>query len=202
MLRMCQNTTMWIYGAWIKNITFYVQKHTAVLALCYNPALVRDKLLGVPASVELVYYLSLPEIPASVFCTVFYAMQLLIPAWDTCLSILHSILCDQLLIPAWDTCFSILHNNLWDTITYPCLRYLLHYSAQYSVGWNYLSLPEIPASGTNVLIYASPGLNILGLWCQKQVSQTGISNCISKFTVGCSYLSLPEIPASGTKVLT
>ena len=39
-----------------------------------------------------------------------------------------------------------------------------------------------------------------GLWCQKQVSQAGISNCIPQNTVGCSYLSLPEIPASGAKV--
>ena len=39
------------------------------------------------------------------------------------------------------------------------------------------------------------------LWCQKQVSQAGISNCIPHNTVGCNYLSLPEIPASGTEVL-
>ena len=39
-----------------------------------------------------------------------------------------------------------------------------------------------------------------GLCCQKQVSQTGISNYILQFTVGCNYLSLPKIPASGNKV--
>ena len=39
------------------------------------------------------------------------------------------------------------------------------------------------------------------LWCQKQVSQAGISSYILQFTVGCNYLSLPEIPASGIKVL-
>ena len=39
-----------------------------------------------------------------------------------------------------------------------------------------------------------------GLWCQKQVSQAGISNYIPQFTVGCSYLCMPEIPASSTKV--
>ena len=38
------------------------------------------------------------------------------------------------------------------------------------------------------------------LWCQKQVSQAGISNCIPQDTVGCNYLSMPQIPASGTKV--
>ena len=43
--------------------------------------------------------------------------------------------------------------------------------------------------------------HIWGLWCQKQVSQAGISNCIPQFTVGCNYLSLPEIPASGNNVL-
>ena len=43
--------------------------------------------------------------------------------------------------------------------------------------------------------------NVWGLWCQKQVSQAGISNYIPQFTVGCSYLSLSEIPASGNKVL-
>ena len=39
-----------------------------------------------------------------------------------------------------------------------------------------------------------------GLCCQKQVSQTEISNYIPQFTVGCNYLSLPELPASGNKV--
>ena len=38
------------------------------------------------------------------------------------------------------------------------------------------------------------------LWYQKQVSQGGISNCISQYSVGCNHLSMPEIPASGTKV--
>ena len=42
---------------------------------------------------------------------------------------------------------------------------------------------------------------ICRLWCQKQVSQAGISNYIPQFTMGCNYLSLPEIPASGNKVL-
>ena len=43
--------------------------------------------------------------------------------------------------------------------------------------------------------------DIWGLWCQKQVSQAGLSNYLPQFTVGCNYLSLPEIPASGAKVL-
>ena len=42
---------------------------------------------------------------------------------------------------------------------------------------------------------------IWGLWCQTQVSQTGISNCIPQYSVGCNYLTLPEISASGNKVL-
>ena len=43
--------------------------------------------------------------------------------------------------------------------------------------------------------------SIWGLWCQRQVSQAGISNDIPQFIVGCNYLSLREIPASGAKVL-
>ena len=39
-----------------------------------------------------------------------------------------------------------------------------------------------------------------GLWCQKQVSQAGISNYIPQNNVGCNYLSIPDITASGTKV--
>ena len=57
-----------------KHITFYVQKHIAALAMCYNPALVRDKQLGAPASVKLVYWLA-----AS-------------PVWLVCLNIIWQIL--------------------------------------------------------------------------------------------------------------
>ena len=39
------------------------------------------------------------------------------------------------------------------------------------------------------------------LWCQKQVSQGWISNCIPQYSVGCSYFSMPGIPVSGTEVL-
>ena len=48
-------------GIWhgLEYITFYVKKHRAVLAMCYNPALVRDKALGAPASVKLVYHAAL-----------------------------------------------------------------------------------------------------------------------------------------------
>ena len=35
----------------LKNIMFYVAKHIAALAVCYDPALVRDKPLGAHASV-------------------------------------------------------------------------------------------------------------------------------------------------------
>ena len=38
-----------------KHITFYVQKHIASLAMCYNPPLVRDKSIGAPVFVKLVY---------------------------------------------------------------------------------------------------------------------------------------------------
>ena len=39
------------------------------------------------------------------------------------------------------------------------------------------------------------------IWCQKHVSQAGISNCIPQYSVGCNYLFLPEIPTPGTKVI-
>ena len=59
-LLMCQNTTMRVYGSCIKHITFYVQNHMSALAMCYNPGLVRDKPLGVPAYVKLLYYWPMP----------------------------------------------------------------------------------------------------------------------------------------------
>ena len=48
-------TTMLVYGAWTKLIMFYVQKYVTVLEMCHNQPLVRDKPLGAPASVKLVY---------------------------------------------------------------------------------------------------------------------------------------------------
>ena len=39
----------------LKPITLYVQKRISALTMCYNPGLVRDKPLGVSASVKLVY---------------------------------------------------------------------------------------------------------------------------------------------------
>ena len=39
----------------LKDIAFYVQKHTAPRAVCYNYPLVRDKPLGTPAYVRVVY---------------------------------------------------------------------------------------------------------------------------------------------------
>ena len=39
----------------LKLITFYVQKHVAALEMCHNEPLVRDKPLGAPAYVKLVY---------------------------------------------------------------------------------------------------------------------------------------------------
>ena len=40
----------------LKYITFYVQKHIAPLAMCYNLPLVRDKPLAAPIFVRLVYF--------------------------------------------------------------------------------------------------------------------------------------------------
>ena len=42
-------------GHALKLITFYVQKHIVALGMCHKPPLVRDKPLGAPASVKLVY---------------------------------------------------------------------------------------------------------------------------------------------------
>ena len=39
----------------LKHISFYVQKRVVAMGVCYNPALVRGKLLGLPASVKWVY---------------------------------------------------------------------------------------------------------------------------------------------------
>ena len=52
-----------------------------------------------------------------------------------------------------------------------------------------------------VISYCLILISICGLWCQRQVSQAGISNCIPQYSVGCNYLFLPEIPVSGAKVL-
>ena len=46
-----------------------------------------------------------------------------------------------------------------------------------------------------------PSTETWGDWCQKQVSQTVISNFIPQYSVDWNYVSMPEIPASGTKVL-
>ena len=54
---MCQNTLVRVYRAWI-NITFYVQKQTASMAMCYDLPLVQDKPLGAPAFVKLFFGLS------------------------------------------------------------------------------------------------------------------------------------------------
>ena len=51
---MCQNTTMRVYGAWIK--PYYIQKHIGPKAVGYNLPLVHDKPLGVAAFVKLVYW--------------------------------------------------------------------------------------------------------------------------------------------------
>ena len=53
---MYQNATIQVYGTWIK--TYYIlcsKAYIATLTMCYNPPLVRDKLLGAPTFVKLVY---------------------------------------------------------------------------------------------------------------------------------------------------
>ena len=53
---MCQNTTMRVYGPWIKTYCVLCSKRVVAMSMCYNPALVRDKLLWTPASVKRVYW--------------------------------------------------------------------------------------------------------------------------------------------------
>ena len=50
---------MRVYEALIKWYWVYAQNHIARRAVCYDFPLVRDKLIGAPAFVKLVYYLSL-----------------------------------------------------------------------------------------------------------------------------------------------
>ena len=52
---MCQNTTIRVYGAWIKIYYVLCSKHMPALAMCYNPPLVRDKPPGAPAFVKIIY---------------------------------------------------------------------------------------------------------------------------------------------------
>ena len=52
---MCQNTTMRVYGAWIKSYYVLYPTNTSGLDMRDNPPLIRDKPLGAPASVKLVY---------------------------------------------------------------------------------------------------------------------------------------------------
>ena len=59
MLLMCQNTTMWVYGAWIKKILRFMFKniyHLGTTVVVITSLLVRDKPLGSPASVKRVYF--------------------------------------------------------------------------------------------------------------------------------------------------
>ena len=50
--------SMRLYGAWVKYIMFYVQKRMTPSPVCSGSPLVRDKLLGAPTFVRLVYYMT------------------------------------------------------------------------------------------------------------------------------------------------
>ena len=52
---MCQITTVWVNGASIKDIAFYVQKHITPCTDVISSLLVRDKPVEAPASVKRVY---------------------------------------------------------------------------------------------------------------------------------------------------
>ena len=51
----CQNTTTGYMEHGLKDIAFYVKKHITTRAVCYSFPVVRDKPLGAPAFVRLVY---------------------------------------------------------------------------------------------------------------------------------------------------
>ena len=51
MLLMCKNSTIRVYGAWIKTYKVLCPKHIETLAICQNQAVVRDKPVGAPPSV-------------------------------------------------------------------------------------------------------------------------------------------------------
>ena len=53
---MCQNTTLWVYGAWIRKYYALCSKPYSAFAMCHNPAPVRDKPPGAPAPVKPVYF--------------------------------------------------------------------------------------------------------------------------------------------------
>ena len=56
MLLMCHNTTVRVYGPWIKTYSVLCSKRVVAMDISYNPALVRDKSLGAPASVKRAYW--------------------------------------------------------------------------------------------------------------------------------------------------
>ena len=69
-------------GHGLKLISFYVQKHIAALAMCHNPPLVRDKPLGVPTSVKLVYYLVVFLVFKCPCFQIFVKKMELVRIWD------------------------------------------------------------------------------------------------------------------------
>ena len=56
-------------------IKFYVQKRVVAMGMCYNPALVRDKPLGAPASVKRVYYVFMQDNYVYIITQYFFTCQ-------------------------------------------------------------------------------------------------------------------------------
>ena len=97
-----------------------------------------------------------------------------------------------------DTALQWLRQNMNQVQTHEGL--VISHPQQWAMGCLLGSIAQRIMNGAPL----SSGITPVTLWvlcCPKQVSQTGISNCIPQYSVGCNYLSLPEIPASGTKVL-
>ena len=59
----------------LKCIMFYVKKHTAPPAMCYDPPLVRDKPLRLPAFVKLVYLIQQNAIIVIPECDALYDLK-------------------------------------------------------------------------------------------------------------------------------
>ena len=101
------------------------------------------------------------------------------------------------------------HYGKWDNyIHHSPNRIVYNKKAKSSIEVKWINSAGVVLCFVQVRTHAEMGLvgrnkwiHIWGLWCQKQVSQAGISNYIPQFTVRCNYLSLHEIPASGNKHL-
>ena len=133
-------------------------------------------------------------------------MQLLIPVWALSTGSVDDIGCfdicrhsdDQVRMPAiWGLWGQKQVSQAWISNCIP----------HNAVGCNYLSLSGHSALGLLMTLGALTSVDTVmirfgsrtyeAFWCQKQVSQAWISNCIPHNAVGCNYLSLSGHSALG-----